>query len=136
MARHKHKHLVALDWDGTLVENVWPRRDGIWLPGAVDAMKEMDEFAQMIIHTARIAPVMPQSGTPRSVGEIQEEINEIRKRLDSIGMRHVKIHTDPWKPGADVFVDDRAVHYPGRKQSWRNIVPKIAAMCGVSLDDR
>lgn len=128
------KPLVAIDYDGTLVESVWPRNDGMWLPGATDALRSLDEHVKLVIHTSRIAPVHP-SGALRSAAEVQEEINEIYRRLREIGLKHVPIWTEPYKPAATVFVDDRAVNYPGRRKSWANLTPKILLKAGINPED-
>lgn len=122
---------LAIDWDGTCVTAEWPHMSTTWMPGAVEALQELRKFARVVIHSSRIAPVEIDGMTKRHPALVQAEINYIREMLDSVGLTDVEIHTSPWKPSAVAYVDDKAVHYAGTKRSWTNIVPKLAAMCGV-----
>jgi len=102
------------------------------MPGAVEALRELTKIATVIVFTSRIA-VGPEGPYPqRTPGEVQAEINFIREMLDSEGFQHVEIWTKPWKPGANAYVDDKAVHYSGRKHAWEHLVDKLSAMCEVS----
>lgn len=130
---------IVIDWDGTLVENAWPGF-GEWRPGAVDALKQLVEVAQVVIYTCRIAPVQPDGKTKRHPARVQAEINNIRAKLDDAGLYTVIIHNQRWKPGGIAYVDDRAVRYTGRKNSWAALVPKLINMTGnyeeaVAADD-
>ena len=122
---------IAVDWDGTCVTQAWPAKSTEWMPGAVAALHELKKFARVIIHTSRIAPFDVDLVTKRHPAEVQAEINYIREMLDDAGLHEIQIHTEPWKPGAMAYVDDKAVHYAGRKQSWPNIVSKLSVMAGV-----
>lgn len=48
------KH-IAIDWDGTMVQSIWPERGiGDWVPGALIKLEEViDAGWYPIIHTAR-----------------------------------------------------------------------------------
>ena len=124
------KPTLAIDWDGTLVQSRWPEQTQEWMPGAVEALHALTEYARIVIYTCRIAPVEFVTEFPRPAAKVQGEINYIRQMLDDAGLSAVAIHTDPWKPYADAYVDDKAVHYRGRPNSWRNLVDKLAAICG------
>lgn len=125
-----HAHTVAVDFDGTLVTNAWPDI-GEWQPGAVEAMNRLHEKGiHLVVHTARIAPVDPW-GERRLPSEVFAEIQDVRLKLDQAGLTFMPIHTDPWKPGATVYVDDKAERYTGRPGSWDKMVTKLLARCGV-----
>jgi len=124
-----HPHTIAVDFDGTLVENSWPEI-GDWMPGAIQAMRQLNEAGiHLVVHTARIAPVNPY-GLERPMHEVLAEIARVRQYLDEAGLTFMQIHTQPWKPGATVYVDDRAERYGGRPGSWDKLVPKLLARCG------
>lgn len=123
-----HPHTVAVDLDGTLVENTWPTI-GSWKPGAIQAMRDLNAAGiHIVLHTSRIAPVNPW-GEERQPHEVYEEIARVRARLDEAGLTFIHIHTGAGKPGATVYVDDKAERYTGRPGSWRKLVPKLLARC-------
>lgn len=119
------RHTLAIDWDGTCVEQAWPDM-GDWMPGAVSALERLSEYAYLTIWTARIAPLDPW-GQERDPAEVAKEIQTIRDRLDSVGLPQIDIHTHPWKPGATVYVDDKAERYHGRPGSWKALTAKLLA---------
>lgn len=125
------KPTISVDWDGTLVPSRWPERPLEWLPGALDALWTLQTFARVVIHTCRIAPVDPSEQVTFSPEKVAIEVNYIRGMLDEAGLTMVEIHQKPWKPSAVAYVDDRGVHYSGRKDAWKHLVPKLAVMCGV-----
>lgn len=120
---------IVIDWDDTLVEGAWPQM-GEWNNGAVDALHELRKVARVIVFTSRIAPVQPDGKTRRHPAHVQGEINGIRAMLDDAGLFDVEIHTDPWKPGAVAYVDDKAVRYAGKPGSWKALTPKLILMTG------
>lgn len=90
---------VAIDFDGTLVEHRWPEV-GEWLPGAVDFVKMLQKRGfKVVIHSCRASHLKGQT--------------EIREKLRSAGIKDVEIHTEPGKPLAVAYVDDRGVHCTG-----------------------
>ena len=92
------KH-VAIDWDGTLVEHKWPEM-GEWLPGAVDFVKALQKRGfKVVIHSCRAGYLKGNT--------------EIRERLNAAGLKDVTLHTEPGKPLAVAYVDDRGVHFGG-----------------------
>lgn len=117
------RHTIAVDWDGTCVEQAWPET-GEWMPGAVDALRKLSEHAYVTIFTARIAPIDPW-GNRRSEAEVATSIREIRDKLDSAGLTQIDIHTGPYKLGATVYIDDKAERYHGRPGSWRAMTEKV-----------
>ena len=126
------KHRLCVDWDATLIEESWPEH-GDWMPGAVEAMHELKEIYKVVVYTSRTSPMWTDELTKRAPAEVQQEYNEIRRRLDEVGLREVGIwdfRKTPWKPRG-YYVDDRAIHYGGRKNSWKNITGKLIAMTEV-----
>lgn len=122
------RRTAAVDWDGTCVEDAWPAQ-GDWLPGAIPVLHELARSGwRILIHTCRIAPVEPDGFTERRPGQVMEEINGIREKLDEAGLTMVEIHTKPWKPSADVYIDNKAVRYAGRPHSWANLLTKLRAI--------
>lgn len=119
------KPLLAVDWDGTCVPLAWPEKPLEWLPGAFEALHALVSEYRVVIHTSRIAPVWPGNESPRDPAEVQAEVNYIREMLDDAGLSVVEVWQKPWKPPAAAFIDDRAIHYRGRPNSWRNLVGKL-----------
>lgn len=125
------KPTVAVDFDGTIVENAWPGI-GEFNHDAVNALKEIQTFAKIIVWTCRIAPMEPDGITPRSAALVQIEKNKIREKLDEAGLYTAEIwdHSrTPWKPNAAAYIDDKAIRFTGRKGSWRATVEKLRVIC-------
>lgn len=120
----------AVDWDGTCVEDAWPRM-GDWLPGAIDGLHQFCELGHVVIHTCRIAPVefAPPHG-PRDPAIVRMEIDGIRKMLDDAGLHEVEIWTHPFKPPAFEYIDNKARRYTGRKGSWKALTETMQALYG------
>lgn len=127
------RKIVSLDWDGTLVKNTWPAKSYEWMPGAEAAVATLlNVGCQVFVFTARISPMVFRNETlPKTPADVQGEINYIRGMLDDAGFHGVHIWTNPWKPYADAYVDDKAVHYAGRRTSWDNVTEKLLTMFGV-----
>lgn len=90
---------VAVDWDGTLVEHCWPEC-GDWLPGAIDFVKQLQKRGyRVVIHSCRAMYLKGHT--------------EILEKLREAGLKDVEIHTEPNKPIAVAYVDDRAVPFAG-----------------------
>jgi predicted mannosyl-3-phosphoglycerate phosphatase (HAD superfamily) len=93
------KYTVAVDWDGTLVEHRWPE-NGDWLPGAVDFIKDLQKRGyKVVINSCRASYLKGQT--------------EIREKLREAGLKDVEVHTEPGKPLAVAYVDDRGVQFSG-----------------------
>lgn len=125
------KPVVAIDFDGTIVENAWPEV-GEFRPGAVEALKEISKFAKIVVWTCRVAPAEPDGVTRRSPALVAIERQKVREKLDSAGLYDLEVwdHRDkPWKPSAAAYVDDKAIRYTKRRGSWKAIVQKLAAIC-------
>lgn len=112
---------IVVDWDGTCVENAWPAM-GDWLPGARTALRQLlDTGWEVVVYTTRLAPVEVDESTPRPETMARETLL-IREMLDGAGLQGVAIWNRPWKPGAVVYIDDKAIRYKG---SWNSVLTKI-----------
>lgn len=119
---------IAVDWDGTLVVPNWPKAAEEWMPGAVEAMRELHEQGcQLIINTLRLNPYNPATSQSRGVHELMNEEGAIRSMLDNAGLTFVQIWTLPGKVPADLYIDDRAMYYPGTPRSWAAVTRKALA---------
>ena len=124
MARH---HTIAVDLDGTLLTDSWPYL-GTPMPGAIEAMQELQKIANPVIFTCRIAPMEIDGFTPRPAAVVQMEKDKIQHILESHGLRNIPIWDKPWKPLAAAYVDNRAVRYSGRTNSWDVALQQIRAL--------
>jgi hypothetical protein len=89
------KLYVALDWDGTLAQSVFPEC-GDLLPGAVEFVKRLQRRGfTVVIHSCR-------------AGYLRDAI---QNKLDEAGLRNVEISVE--KPQAVAYVDDRGVRFQG-----------------------
>lgn len=124
-------HTVVVDWDGTAVPSVWPGHATEFMPGFVDAMRRLHkEGIRLIIASARISPYDPWTGQRRDPAFVAEEIHHIRTMLDHAGLGFIDIWTKDGKPGASVYVDDKAERYGGRARSWDRVRDKILIRLG------
>lgn len=113
---------VFIDYDGTLAENVWPGW-GQWMPGAVDAVDQLLEAGHHVtVWSARLNSTA--FGRDKTPAEFMRDREEMRQRLDDQGLYQVDIYPGD-KPMFDLLVDDRALRFPGRPQSWRRIILAI-----------
>lgn len=125
-----HRHTICLDWDGTLVPSAWPERPIEWMPGAVEAVKDMLSYAHVVVFSARTRREDPATGEKLHPDDVQEEIDYIRRMLDREGLTAVGIWTRHGKPTASVYVDDKAERYNGRAHSWIKMRRKLRTRLG------
>lgn len=104
------KH-IALDYDGTIVSNAYPEH-GTPEPCASAVIKRLMEKYDVTIFTSRIAP-FDMAGQPREGRHVAHEITAIHNKLKKMGLPYLPIHQLPWKIGADLYVDDKALRYHG-----------------------
>lgn len=95
----------AIDLDNTLIseEN---QETGEMVPteGAVDAMLQLtNEGHRISVFTHRFAP-MPEI-------KKQQMKDELVQKLMAIGFPEMEVWTGTTKPGADIFIDDKAVTF-------------------------
>lgn len=120
---------IAVDLDGTLVKKAWPDL-GEWLPGAVDAMKELRAAGHHVfVYTARLSSTWPD-GSPRSVADVFKDTEAVRDLLDNAGLRWMEIWTGEGKPHWDLLIDDKALFFPGRPNSWHKLMPVVLKRVG------
>jgi hypothetical protein len=120
----------AIDWDDTCVENAYPANNGAWKPGAVAGLRELSKHGEVVIWTCRIAGWTPDEGSRLPAAQVAFEIESIRARLREQGLDGVEVWTKEYKPPAVAYVDDKAVHYNGRKGAWKALVPKLLLLAG------
>lgn len=119
---------VALDLDGTIIEKKWPEM-GDWLPGAREGIRQLiDSGHRCFIYSARLSSKHP-SGDQRDPAEVIAATQAVRDLLDEAGLHEVDIWPGD-KPFFHILIDDRAMWFPGRKNSWRAMVPKILFRLG------
>lgn len=120
------RHVINVDWDGTVVPAMWPERPTGLMPGAAEAMRRFRDAGHPVrIWTARINPMDPWTGEMRPDEVVQEEIDYIRATLDAHGLTFVEIYTSPGKPGGAVYIDDKAERYTGGTKAWARLTDKI-----------
>jgi hypothetical protein len=116
---------IAIDLDGTLVEKQWPEV-GEWMPGAIDAVKEMLAAGHHVyLYTARLSSKHP-SGDDKDPAMLFVQRAEVRELLDAAGLAEVDIYEGD-KPFWHLLIDDRAMRFPGRRRSWERILPAVLA---------
>jgi hypothetical protein len=120
------KHVINVDWDGTVVPAAWPERPVELMPGAAKALQRFHAAGHPVrIWTARINPIDPWTGERRPDDVVQVEIDYIRSVLDVNGLDFVEIYTAEGKPGGAVYIDDKAERYTGGLKSWDRLADKV-----------
>lgn len=118
------KNRVAVDWDGTLVDDDrWPEM-GDWLPYAPEAIHALAEiFDEVVIWSCRTASVELDEVTERNP---LEQAWAIEAMLDSIDApKNVLIWRKPYKPPAEFYVDNRALRFTG---DWQHTLRQILGL--------
>jgi hypothetical protein len=125
--RDDMKKNVCVDLDGVLAEyGSWKGLDHIGEPvlGAQGFMERLSEYANVIVHTVRCSSEINSKEAPHLL------VNRVRKWLDKHGFKYDHIWSEPGKPLADAYVDDRAV--PCRPQDFGSSVAFAGAMMPLS----
>jgi len=125
------RHIIAVDWDGTLVEGKWPGM-GDWLPGAVDALQRFHrEGYKVMVFSVRLSPYW-LDGTLRPEGEVAQSVQEVRDMLDEAGLPYVGIWQKQGKPPFSRLIDDKAIGFPSTpsRNTWRRITEKVLVSLG------
>jgi hypothetical protein len=103
---------ICVDWDGTLVEDdQWPEQ-GMWLPGAVHALKKLSTLAdEVVIFSCRTANVDTDEISHR---DNVDQINSINTMLFIADIPcNVLIWEKPHKPPANLYIDNRGLRFNG-----------------------
>ena len=103
---------IAIDFDGVLHRYSKGWGDGsIYdqaIPGAARALKRMRlEGHRVVIFSTRAYPFHPFTGERQ-----ESQVPEMEQWLKENGIQFDEIWTRPFKPAADVFIDDRAYRFP------------------------
>jgi hypothetical protein len=124
---HPTRAVFVVDWDGTCVEEVWPGM-GDWLPGAVEALREMSAIGKTVIYSLRCHLYEMDDVTLRPEADVREHEQMIRSKLDCEGLHDVEVYPpDRGKPPGKFYVDDRAVRFTG---DWREVMEVIRGTDG------
>lgn len=122
------KPVLAVDWDGTCVEGVWPKQ-GDWLPGAKKALKKLAVKYHVYIWSTRIVGVSYYDWNEKLDPKLPRgEIAYIRQMLDDAGLREIDIfigypHVLEGKLSAVAYIDDKAIGFDG---DWPRTLRQLA----------
>ena len=114
--KRSKRPVVCVDVDGVLASREYSKGTaeiGEPIDGAVDFTRELHETADIIILTARIsgdAKSKSKAKTKKKSAEAGEQAKaQVKDWLDLHGFAYTSIWTEPGKPIASAYVDDRAV---------------------------
>lgn len=125
------RHTVVLDWDDTLTNSRWPSPNTEWMPGAVEAVRRMHAAGlSLVVFSARLSPYDPYTFQRRTEALRASEQQHMRAMLDEAGLTFVSIWDKEGKPGASVYVDDKAERYHGCVKCWDKLTTKILLRLG------
>lgn len=120
-AEHPNRAVYVVDWDGTCVEEVWPGM-GDWLPGAVEALRELSSKGKTVIYSLRCHQYEQDDLTARTPESIATEVTGIRAMLDAAGLHDVEVYPNGrGKPPGRFYIDDRAVQFKSWDQALTDI---------------
>lgn len=128
-----YRPLIAIDLDGTLLEDGhWPIL-GPLKPGAYKYNKMLLRDNDLIIYTARLNQYDMEHRL-RSNTEMARELNSIRTLLNDNDLDKIRIWTgQDCKPSANAFIDDRNVEFT---DSWRRAYHKTRVKLGQDTNIR
>lgn len=104
--------VIALDYDGTIVDNAWPEHGTPQKDAAAVIKRLRAKGIDFTIHTCRISPFDMEMQRRPGVS-VTKEVRAIDRKLKMMGLGYMNIHQDPWKPGAAVYLDDNGAHHDG-----------------------
>ena len=118
---------IAVDLDGTLIEDdKWPDM-GEWLPGAREALKTLAaEYDEVVILTCRTANRERDEITHRNPEDQISAIEDLL--LDAEIPENVYVWTLPFKPNADFYLDNKALRFTG---NWGGTLNQIKTLQAV-----
>lgn len=102
-----------VDWDGTCTEHLtWPAQ-GEWLPGAIDALRELTKHGEVLIFSCRTNPYEPVwlGGGRRDPSVVFADICSMRQMLDDAGLEDVELYLKEGKPAGAIYIDDRGFKF-------------------------
>ena len=110
--------VYVVDWDGTCVTEEWPGM-GDWLPGAVDALRELASRGKTVIYSLRCHLYEMDDLTPRPQASVWFEVDRVREKLDAAGLDDIEVYPpDRGKPPGKFYIDDRAVQFDASRGGW------------------
>lgn len=109
---------------------------GEWLPGAVEALRRLQDFGTVVIHTCRVAPLELHTQGSREIVwrdevAVTEEVRAIKKKLRRRGLGDIEVWTRPYKPPALVYIDDRGLRFEG---DWTETISQIEKLVGFEVE--
>lgn len=108
--------MIAVDFDGTIVESVWPDI-GEFLEGAVEGLFELKRRGhQVVLYTCR----EDVPGSRAYLSEALAKLASVSFFPDYVNETPTEVfgHIVPRKPLCDVFIDDRSLlGFPGWKEA-------------------
>lgn len=114
--------VFAVDFDGTLVEDDKYPDIGEWLPGAANAIRELERHGRVVVFSCRTAPVHHNTEEPRDEIHIDHGIWMMQRKLAEEGLGHLEIWTKPYKPPATVYIDNKGISFRG---DWNKTMEDI-----------
>lgn len=122
------KPVLAVDWDGTCVEDKWPL-EGEWLPNAVSALHELSRVFQVYIFTCRTAPYQYDETSQWNVllpeEAVQRELSYIHGMLDNAGLNEVHVWERDFKIPAVAYIDNKGIRF---ENNWQDIVNQLTGV--------
>ena len=100
------KASICIDLDGVLADRTYTRGKteiGEPIDGAVDFTRELAQFAEILILSARFSGIKNKT-------DIETMKNSIRKWLDQHKFSYTEIWTESAKPPAQAYIDDHGVY--------------------------
>jgi hypothetical protein len=108
---------------------------GDWQPGAIEACQRLHAAGiRLMVCSARLSHYTPW-GEMRESAIVEGEYQKVRAMLDAAGLTFVDIWRLHGKPGASVYVDDKAERYGGTVRSWAAVTERILLRLGKEVPE-
>lgn len=114
------KFIIALDYDSTIAVDDFPKNEGRLLPGAVNAIRAIDQMGGYIIIFSGRGGESRQYAIA-ATGE--DPLPSMVETLERNGIPYDQVWTDGGKPLFDFIVDDRSI--PPFMGDWQAVVQHI-----------